>query len=169
MKPHELADRLSISPATLREWIRGPFGEFLSPSAQGTNGSRRAFNDMDTRILSWIARLRGENVPVHEIVAILHKAQAENWRGLPDLPPSLTDTVAMVPREAVEERVKALEERFRQEVVTLQKERDELRQRLDKSETRNDELQRQVFSLSERIVQLSERLAGLLEREQRRK
>ena len=176
MKPHELASRLGISPVTLREWVRESFGEFLSPAAQGANGTKRSFSTLDAQILTWIAQMKAENVPSTEITINLRKAQAEGWRALPPLPPTEEEMIALVPREAVEERIKALQEQTRLQVAALEKERDDLRSQLTKMETvnselrqDNNELRRQMFELNQRVLQLTDRMTALWEKDQKRR
>lgn len=76
-RPVIVAERLAISPATLRRWSR-QFEEFLSPEAAGHNGRRR-YSDADLQLLSRVhellhmglsyeqarrqLRLRGADVP----------------------------------------------------------------------------------------------------------
>src|SRR5579871_3148684 len=105
MKPEELAKRLNITSAAVRKWAGKDYVEFLSPAAQGLNGARRSFNDNDARIIAWIVQLKNENTPAADIRGILQHSQANNWLDLPELPGRLEDDVALVPREAVEERI----------------------------------------------------------------
>src|SRR5690349_19009996 len=101
MKPYEIAKLLDVAPTTIRRWARDEYREFLSPMGQGINGGHRSFSDQDARIITWIAIMRGQNMPPAEITAILRSAQAENWRNLPELPGGMVsgEPVAMVPRE----------------------------------------------------------------------
>jgi DNA-binding transcriptional MerR regulator len=169
MKPQQLARLLNVSPATLRHWAGKEFGEFLSPNAAGINGAKRSFSEQDARILAWCAQMKAQNMPLVEIIATLKVASAENWRNLPPLPGGMAgdEPIAVVPREAVEERIKALEDRTRLQIVALERERDELRAQNAEFRQENAELRRQMYTLNERILQLTERLASLLENEQK--
>src|SRR5690349_17559740 len=104
MKPQRLAVLLNISAPTLRHWAGKEFAEFLSPLGQGQNGARRSFSDLDCRILAWVSTMKGQNMPLVDIVTTLRNAQAHDWRGLPPMPGVQSDEMAVVPREAVEER-----------------------------------------------------------------
>lgn len=88
------------------------------------NGGHRSFNDQDARVIAWIALMRAQNMPPKDISATLHAAQAAGWRDLPSLPGGIADgePVALVPREAVEERVRALEEQYRLRLETFKNE-----------------------------------------------
>jgi DNA-binding transcriptional MerR regulator len=133
MKPQQLATLLNISPATLRRWAGADYGEFLSVKGRGVNGGYRSFDDQDARILAWVAILRAQNVSTEDIYLTLKSAQASNWRGLPALPGGMAndEPIAVVPREAVEERVHALQERYELQLQVIVKERDQLRQQLE--------------------------------------
>lgn len=54
-RPAVVAERLAISPATLRRWSR-EFDAFLSPEAAGHNGRRR-YSDADLQLLSRVHEL----------------------------------------------------------------------------------------------------------------
>ncbi len=125
MKPQQLARLLDVDTSTIRRWAREDFRQFLSPLGQGMNGGHRSFSDQDARIIAWIALMRRQNMPPKDISATLHAAQLAGWRDLPSLPGGIADgePVALVPREAVEERVRALEEQFRLRIETYLNER----------------------------------------------
>lgn len=176
MKPEQLAKRLHITSATLRNWAAKDVTEFLSPSAQGQNGIRRSFTDQDARILTWVAQMRERNMSLTDIIASLRASQADNWQGLPEFPATPGDEIALVPREAVEERVRGLQEKYEVQVQALAKERDEIQKRFEelqtrqsKMETENTELRHQLISVNQQLLDLNNRLASLLEKEQRRR
>ncbi len=170
MKPQELARRLNIADVTLRKWAREDYAEFLSPSAQAaTKSGRRAFSDQDVRILFWIAQLRDSNTSPEEIRATLRSAQAEDWRNLPQVPPTASDEIAIVPREAAEERIRALQDHFTLQVQALTRERDELKAQVAELKTENADLRRKKDEITEQILDLNRRLAAMLEKEQRRR
>jgi DNA-binding transcriptional MerR regulator len=133
MKPQQLAKLLNVAPNTVRQWAREDFYEFLSPTAQGGQGAHRSFNDIDARILAWVALMKAQNLPVNEIRMTLKTAQSNGWRDLPPLPGGIVndEPISVVPREAVEERVKALQERYEIHLQTVIKERDELKNQVD--------------------------------------
>jgi DNA-binding transcriptional MerR regulator len=133
MKPQQLATLLNISPVTLRQWARESYSEFLSPSAQGANGAHRSFTEQDGRILAWVAMLKAQNTPTADIVATLRSSRADNWRNLPPLPGGMSndEPIAVVPREAVEERIRALPDRYETQLEAVVKERDQLKDRLE--------------------------------------
>lgn len=176
MKPEQLAKRLNVTSATLRNWAAKDVTEFLSPSAQGQHGARRSFNDRDARILTWVAQMREQNAPLVDIVATLRSAQASDWRGLPELPLSAEDEVALVPREAVEERVRGLREKYELQVQSLIKERDEIlvrtsemQARLARTETENAELRKQLIAVNQHLLDLNRELTALLKEERQRR
>lgn len=160
MKPTQLATLLNISPATLRLWSSGDFGKFLSPSAQGANGARRSYSDSDARIVAWIADLKAQNMLTADILGILHKAQADDWRDLPPLRGIVSDQpIPVVPREAVEERVHGLQQRY--ELVV--RERDQLKADLERQQHESadtlDQLQQRVIDLTREAAELRGLLA----------
>lgn len=170
MKPQQLARLLDVNPATIRKWSE-QFTEFLSPNAAGGGGAHRAYSEQDSRIMAWIAVMKAQNVSFSDIKTTLKAAQANYWHNLPPMPGSIVgdEPIAVVPREAVEERVRALEERFRLQVSSLEKERDQLQTRLDQSEAEKAELRRQLMQVTERLLTLNDRLTILLERESKRR
>jgi DNA-binding transcriptional MerR regulator len=171
MKPQQLMKLLDIAPTTLRRWSGEEYGEFLSPNGRGVNGAHRAYTEQDARILSWVKVLRAENVPPDDIITTLRSSQASNWRNLPALPGGFAhdEPIAVVPREAVEERVRGLQERANLEIDTLkremaqiEKERDRLQRRVDTLENENTQLQQQLGELTRQSLETSRRLADLL-------
>src|SRR5450432_596531 len=88
MKPHQLAELLHITPATIRRWAREEYTEFLSPDAQGGNRLHRSFSDPDARVIAWIAQMRAQNMLPANITLALKRAEDGNWRDLPSLPGS---------------------------------------------------------------------------------
>ncbi len=167
MKPQQLARLLNVSAVTLRRWAGKEFAEFLSPSAQGASGSKRSFSDTDARILAWVAMLKAQNTPNKDIVATLRSAQANNWHNLPPLPGGMADgePIPVVPRAAVEERVKALQERYEDQLQIVLRERDELKTRLGEALRDNETLRREhaesTKAMQERLTALSVQEAEL--------
>jgi DNA-binding transcriptional MerR regulator len=158
MKPQELAKRLNIADVTLRKWAREDYAEFLSPSAQSaTKSGRRSFSDQDVRVLTWIAQLRDDNTSPDEIRTTLRSAQQNDWRDLPPFPATTGDEITLVPREAVEERFKALQERFDLQVQALVNERDALATQLSASRAENAELRARLDNITDRLLSLLEK------------
>jgi len=87
MKTSEVARRLNISPASVRQWTQenGPYADFMSDSATG--GKRREFTDKDARILARVAELSASRLTQAEIAAELEAMRAAGWPDLPPLPP----------------------------------------------------------------------------------
>lgn len=131
-KPQELANLLNLSPATLRKWASEEYGEFLSASGQGGGGARRSFNEHDARIIAWIAAMKQENIPAKEILVSLSESQAQHWQSLPLMPHTTVagSPIAIMPREAVEERLAALKGHYELQLSAIQKERDQLQTQL---------------------------------------
>jgi DNA-binding transcriptional MerR regulator len=88
MKPNVLADLLGISVQTLRRWT-GPteYGRFLSPGATPPKGKTRTLSEHDIRVLYLVASLRDAGQDPERIVERLEAEQAQEWRGLPEIPP----------------------------------------------------------------------------------
>jgi DNA-binding transcriptional MerR regulator len=157
MKPNQLAKLLNVTDSTLRLWCAKEYGDFLSPNAQGQHGARRSFNNTDARILAWVALLRTQNVSKEDIRATLRSAQANNWRDLPPLPGGFAEDepIAVVPREAVEERVKALREHYETQLQAISDERDALKAQLTALQTRLDTAADEVKNLQVRLTALA--------------
>lgn len=151
MKPTELAKLLDISPVTLRRWAGQEYAEFLSSSGAGQNGARRTFDDTDSRILALIAEMKAHNASGKEITLALQSARSENWRNLPPLRGMTgSESVELVSREAVNERLQALRAQY--EIVV--QERDDLRLRLDTTLHEKSGLQERLTELSEQAAEL---------------
>lgn len=164
MKPQQLAAILNIASSTLRTWAGKEYAEFLSPNAAGINGAHRSYDDRDSRILAWVATMRATNMPLTDISATLRSAQADNWRNLPPMPGGMAndEPIAVIPREAAEERLTAIEERFEMQLQAAFKERDELRERMAEMRTDNERLRQQLFEANQQIVELSKELTSLV-------
>jgi DNA-binding transcriptional MerR regulator len=169
MRPQELAKRLGIADVTLRKWAGKDFAQFLSPSATVANNARRSFSDQDVRILFWVAQMKDQNMPAEEIANVLRTAQAGDWRDLPPTPPTSSDEIAVIPREAAESRLTALQQQFEMQVQSLTKERDELRERLEQSEAEKEEFRHKYFEVTAQLLELNKRLTSMLEKEHRRR
>lgn len=87
-KTKEVADRIGVTPATIRNWTgeNGPYYEFVSEGARGGAGNRQ-FTDQDIRILAAVNDMSSERLPPAEIAANLESMRAAGWRDLPPLPP----------------------------------------------------------------------------------
>jgi len=164
MKPNQLCKLLNIAPTTLRRWSAVEYAEFLSPSGRGINGAHRAYDDRDARILAWVAVMRAQNLSPDEILTALRNEHGNNWRALPPLPGGMAgdEPIAVVPREAVEERVRALQDRFTLELQAAHKEREALLAQVAELKTENSELRQELRAITLRIL-------TMLEKEKRRK
>jgi DNA-binding transcriptional MerR regulator len=131
-RPQELADLLNLSPATIRKWASEDYGEYLSPTGQGGQGARRSFTEHDARIIAWIAVMKRENIQAKDILATLKTCQDANWKSLPPIPQATMEgsPIAVMPREAVEEKLIALKEHYELQLVAIQKERNQLQDEL---------------------------------------
>jgi DNA-binding transcriptional MerR regulator len=171
MKPRQLAALLGIAPATLRTWAGKNYRDFLSPKGQGANGAYRSFDEVDARILAWVALMKAQNTSADEIYLTLKTAKANNWRDLPPLPGGIAndEPIAVVPREAVEERFRAIQERHETQLQAVIHERDQLREQLEtmhreSSEALNalrEEASETAQKLQQRIVELTAQEAEL--------
>ena len=122
--------------------------------------------------------MKAQNSPLADIVATLRAAQADSWRKLPPLPAGIAndEPIAVIPREAAEERLVAIQERYEMQLQATMKERDELQSRLDEARTQmgeikteNIDLRQQLKAVTEQVLDLNRRLTSLLEKEQRRR
>lgn len=166
MKPQQLAKLLNISPVTLRHWCSSEYGEFLSPTAQGSNGAKRSFTDLDARILSWVAAMKEQNMNTSSILITLRNSKSQNWKDLPALADSalLSEPVEMIPREAVEERIRALQDKFETRLATLNERITTLERENGKLLTENAELRAELINLTRESMKISSKLASLLTR-----
>lgn len=104
MKSGELAQRLGVSDASIRNWAE-MYRELLSPRGAGVQpGAAREFNEADALVLASVGLLRAQGVTHDDIRQTLQ----EGWRveALPELP-SAEETAArreigLVPVEAAE-------------------------------------------------------------------
>lgn len=131
-KPQELAELLNLSPATIRKWASEEYGEFLSLNGQGGSGARRSFDEHDARIIAWVSNMKQGNIAAKDILSTLRECRQEGWKTLPALPQAVSagGAIAVVPREAVEERLAALKDHYELQLVAIQKERDQLQTQL---------------------------------------
>ncbi len=87
MQPIDLAKLLNVTANTIRRWT-AEFYKYLTPQASPPPGKPRIYSDLDQRIFHFIAAARDNNKPLETIHAQLESMYADNWRGLPDLPPA---------------------------------------------------------------------------------
>lgn len=161
MKPTELAKLLDVSPVTLRRWAGVEFSEFLSPTGAGQNGAHRSFSDQDARILGLVAEKKAKNASADDITAELRSLRSDDWRNLPPLQGLAgDDPVALVPREALAEYVRALRERYESQLQTAQQQAAELK-------TENAELRQRMMDLTAQVMELNNRLMTLLEKDRK--
>lgn len=134
---------------------------------QGGGGVHRSFNDTDARIIAWIALMKAQNIPLNEIHLTLKGAKGNDWHDLPPLPGGMAndEPIAVVPREAVEERFKAIQERYETQLKSITKERDELQTQLEvaKQETETARRETEVVrrDLLENVNTLQKRITDL--------
>lgn len=177
MKPEQLAKLLGVTSSAIRRWVgMEEYGKFLSPTGQGINGSRRIFNDQDARIIAWIAALKTQNMVRDEILEILSSAKNTNWKELPELPHGGSlpnEPIAVVPREAVQERVAGLAEKYEVQLAAITEERDRLRQELSTVQQSLEQvrlaaaeaLRKQQSEASEVVADLQREIKELASRE----
>lgn len=123
MKTGEVAKRLGVSTAAVRQWTHatdGPYIEFLSASARG--GKSRQFTDQDVRILAAAKQLGEELRSFEEVRERLQEMQADEWRELPPLPPLAghSDDIPMVTADAASGAIERTKERLTAEIRTLE-------------------------------------------------
>lgn len=163
MTPDELHKLLGVATSTIRAWTgEKHFGEYF---AEGTRakGSRRYFDDQDARILALIVTLKAEQMSVDDIHATLKRYQADDWRGLPELPPAPPGTgpISMIPREAAETRIDVERKALLREIGTLQSEIERLKGELEDERENRESV---VSELSEAYRKLGELEGRLSER-----
>lgn len=164
MRTKELADWLGVSASTIRYWTLGEFKAYLSPTAQGGEGRRRYFSDLDSRIIAYIASMRDEGAPNDDIHASLQRLQAGDWIDLPTMPaaPPGEGPVDMMPREAAETAVQTQRAALLREITLLQERvetlEDTLADERQQHSAQVSTLQGELLTARERLGQLSGRL-----------
>jgi DNA-binding transcriptional MerR regulator len=126
MKPSELLKIISVAEPTLRRWSV-TYAQYLSPNGAGGSGRKRSYSDQDARILAWIALMSEQNLSPDEITRTLQTSQADDWYGLPEMPGSIyrDEPVSMIPREAADERSRALRSVYEAQLEATTQQRDE--------------------------------------------
>ena len=71
------------------------------------------------------------------------------------------EPVAVVPREAVEERIRALQEQTRLQIAALERERDDFKARWEKSDAEAQRERQRADDVTARLIKLSEELSEL--------
>jgi DNA-binding transcriptional MerR regulator len=131
------------------------------------NSEIYTFSDHDARIIAWIAALKAQNMPADEVTLILQNAKSNSWRNLPPLPGGMAndEPIAVVPREAVEERFQAIQEQHRLQLEAVIAERETLKRQLEKAHEEIDTLRQdsaqKIEKLQGRIMELAEKEAEL--------
>jgi DNA-binding transcriptional MerR regulator len=156
MKTKELATWLGVVPATIRAWLKDEYGEFVSPNARGGDGRTRYFDELDARILAFVASLKNEGTPRAEILDFLSQLQKSNWDDLPPMPPAVPGAgpVSMMPREAAETAVNAQRMALTREIAILEDRVERLEEELVTERAKRDEVQQELVQAKERLGEL---------------
>ena len=169
MKPNDVAERLGVSGSTLRRWTRDDeYGLFLSPGGRA-DGAERIFNDIDLRVLTYIAALRKKNHSVADIQAALRAQQGSEWKDLPQFPgQNETVTTTGLPFD-YSSTLDVIRQTISVRVMELEKERDRLltevereRGRAERAEEREREGFQRERALLERLGKLERQLGETL-------
>lgn len=129
----QLADWLSVSEVTIRQWTTGEWGEYLSATAQGGDGRRRYFTEQDARIVAYIWQLKEQGEPKATIHTTLQRMRDENWMNLPDMPPAPPSVgpISMIPREAADSAITQQRAALMREIAMLSERVEQLEDVLD--------------------------------------
>ncbi len=172
MKPSEIADLIGIASSTIRAWTLGEFKRFFSPSAQGGSGRNRNLNETDSRILSYIAMMKRQNVSSDEIHIALQRMQKNNWEDLPPLPeaPAGVMNVPAIPKSTADAALDMERRGLLREIALLYERINELKLEnkdlREKGETRNAEIAGLHRQLAEVETELKFYRAGRLKPEE---
>jgi DNA-binding transcriptional MerR regulator len=133
MRTKELADWLGLATATIRLWAKDEeFGRYLSPGGAGGDGRRRAFNDIDARVMAHIARLKAQGFDRDELYVALDQLKNGDWEEVPPMPPAPPGMkpILMVPQSTAETAVTSQRQALLKEIVFLQERIEELKSEL---------------------------------------
>ena len=163
MKTSEVARRLSISPASVRQWTQknGPYAEFMSDSATG--GKRREFTDHDARILARVAELSASRMTQAEIAAELETMRAAGWPDLPPLPPlpDHDNDVPMVTADAASGAIERTRDVLTAQIRALEGQITRLESELTRERGQREQLQQRLDGLIDQRGQLAGQLQQL--------
>lgn len=161
MRTTELSRRLGITDATIRQWTRGEFKNYMSDSAQGGDGKRRFFTDTDTRILAYIASLTNNATSRDEIHATLKNMQSNEWRDLPPMPeaPAGQEPIRLVPESTAQTAIYEQRAAMMREITILEEQIEKLETNLKSESDGKAALQSELTVAREQIGELRGKLA----------
>lgn len=161
MQTSDLAKWLGLAAVTIRQWSAGEWAQYLSPTAQGGEGRSRVFTELDARIIAHIARLKASGQDRDSIHAALKAMQADDWRGLPDMPAAPPDfePIPMIPREAAETTVEQQRRGLMREISIIEGRVEQLKDELLIERESKAALQSELTVAREQIGELRGRLA----------
>ena len=144
MQVKELAARLGVSPATIRNWS-GVFSEFLSANASPPKGHAREYTQDDLQTLAAVAHYKKtERLTYDQIKTNLTSGTYGVNIPIPDAPPPETPETALVPIELVQAlyvQIARLEDRLLEREQDLQTQLQEAQRERGRLEGRLQELQ----------------------------
>lgn len=168
MQTSDLAKWLGLAAVTIRQWSAGDWAQYLSPTAQGGEGRSRVFTELDARIIAHIARLKASGQDRDSIHAALKSMQADDWRGLPDMPAAPPDyePIPMIPREAAETTIDQQRRGLMREITIIEERVERLQDELLIERESKAALQIELTAAREQIGELRGKLS-IIERERR--
>jgi DNA-binding transcriptional MerR regulator len=141
MKPGDAAILLGIGRSTLTAWTSGEWRAYLSPSAQGGDGSRRDLTETDLQILATINTMKKQGHSSNEIHTALHQMQADGWDNLQPLNSTTNGAPTSVGASAA---LAAYTQTLLREIAILREQMDTLESKLDTEREKRLELEREL-------------------------
>ncbi len=161
MRTKDVAERLDVSTASVRQWTADVYPEFFSASARG--GKTREFTDRDVQILAAIAEMSKSNVGRDDIRIELTQIQANNWQALPPVPglPIDDGEPQYIHREVAEKAVANVREVLDLQIAQLRREIDTLRESLEHERSRRVDLENELRDKERHLGELTGRLGSV--------
>lgn len=158
MQTSDLAKLLSRPAVSIRKWA-AEFGDYLSPTAAGGEGATRNFTEQDARIMAHISAMIQAGHSRDEIHASLKILAADDWQGLPVLPPTPPgmEPIAVVPTSTADAQRRSLV----REIGALETQIDTLQDALNKERAQTAELQQQLMASREQLGELRGKLSAI--------
>lgn len=141
MNPSRFAQLTGTHKNTVRRWTN-IYAPFLSPSAAPATGRARSLQGHDQRVLLYVATMRDQGLDQEAITQRLSEMQANEWDGLPTVPPEWQDTGKSVPVELAAARASEMAT-----VAALQTELQHTRQALQEARQQVELLQQDLEAL----------------------
>lgn len=145
MQPNDLARLMGITSNTIRRWT-AEFYKYLSPQASPPKGKPRIYGEHDQRVFHFIKAARDKNKPLETIHAQLESMHADNWRGLPDIPPEWREQAETMPVSLAASKAYDLAQ-----MAVLQRDLEHTRAELETAQNALEAAQQRVIDLEGQI------------------